>query len=231
MQQLLSPNASGRLRFLSSIACTCAFGLLLAPAAQAANPVTEVRLDTLDTGRLGVVFGGRFGNRPYVNVDDITSVYSDQSWDLVPGYLYKGERLFSTGTTIGAHLFQGSGFTLDAQVSYRFDRLEAEADPYFDGVYDRRQSLDGGFAGTYAGDWGEITSTSNCTDYQARRLKIRVKRKEGKKNEILHTLNGTAVSNARAILALLENHQRADGSVAIPKALQPYVGRDVIGPR
>ena len=44
-------------------------------------------------------------------------------------------------------------------------------------------------------------------------------------------LNGTAVSNARAILALLENHQQADGSVAIPRALQPYVGRDVIGPK
>jgi seryl-tRNA synthetase len=81
------------------------------------------------------------------------------------------------------------------------------------------------------GNWGEITSTSNCTDYQARRLKVRVRRKQSKKNEVLHTLNGTAVSNARAIVALLENHQRADGSVEIPKALQPYLGRDRIGPR
>ena len=82
-----------------------------------------------------------------------------------------------------------------------------------------------------AGGWGEITSTSNCTDFQARRLKIRFRRKGAKKNEILHTLNGTAISNARAILCLLENHQRADGSVAIPKILQPYMGRDTIGPR
>jgi seryl-tRNA synthetase len=81
------------------------------------------------------------------------------------------------------------------------------------------------------GDWGEITSTSNCTDFQARRLKIRFRRKGSKKNEIVHTLNGTAISNARAILALLEIHQRADGSVAIPKALQPFMGRDSIGPR
>jgi seryl-tRNA synthetase len=81
------------------------------------------------------------------------------------------------------------------------------------------------------GDWGEITSTSNCTDFQARRLKIRFRRKGSKKNEIVHTLNGTAISNARAILALLEVHQRADGSVAIPKALQPFMGRDSIGPR
>ena len=55
--------------------------------------------------------------------------------------------------------------------------------------------------------------------------------KGAKKNEYVHMLNGTAVSNARAILALLENHQQADGSVVIPRALRPYVGRDAIGPR
>jgi len=81
------------------------------------------------------------------------------------------------------------------------------------------------------GDWGEITSTSNCTDFQSRRLKIRFRRKGSKKNEMLHTLNGTAISNARAILTLLEIHQRADGSVNIPEALRPYMGRDTIGPR
>jgi seryl-tRNA synthetase len=82
-----------------------------------------------------------------------------------------------------------------------------------------------------SGAFGEVCSTSNCTDYQARRLQTRFRRKGAKKNEYVHMLNGTAVSNARAILALLENHQQADGSVAIPRALRPYVGRDVIGPR
>ena len=81
------------------------------------------------------------------------------------------------------------------------------------------------------GSWGEVTSASNCTDYQARRLKIRFRRAATKKNELVHTLNGTAVSLARAILALMEIHQRADGSIGIPPALQPYVGREVIGPR
>ncbi len=81
------------------------------------------------------------------------------------------------------------------------------------------------------GSWGEISSASNCTDYQARRLKIRFRREGEKKNETVHMLNGTAVSNARTILALLENHQQRDGSVRIPEALQPYVGREVIGPR
>ncbi len=82
------------------------------------------------------------------------------------------------------------------------------------------------------GDWGEITSASNCTDYQARRLKIRFRRAgDKKKNEFVHTLNGTAVSNARAIVAILENHQQKDGSITIPKALVPYMGCDRIGPR
>jgi len=81
-----------------------------------------------------------------------------------------------------------------------------------------------------AGDWGEVTSTSNCTDYQARRLRVRFRRSETKKNEIAHLLNGTAVANSRALIALLENHQRADGSVGVPKVLQPFVGREVLEP-
>ncbi len=78
------------------------------------------------------------------------------------------------------------------------------------------------------GSFGEITSASNCTDYQARRLRARFRRRGAKKTEFGHTLNGTAISNARTIMLLLEIHQQKDGSVRIPKALQPYVGRDVI---
>jgi len=81
------------------------------------------------------------------------------------------------------------------------------------------------------GAYGELTSTSNCTDYQARRLRTRFKRAGGKRPELVHTLNGTAVAVPRTLIALLENHQRADGSVAVPKALQPYLGIDRIGPR
>jgi seryl-tRNA synthetase len=81
------------------------------------------------------------------------------------------------------------------------------------------------------GSYGEVTSASNCTDYQSRRLRTRFRRKGSKKNELVHMLNGTAVAMSRAPIALLENHQRADGSVAIPEALKPYMGRDTIGPR
>jgi len=79
-----------------------------------------------------------------------------------------------------------------------------------------------------SGSWGEVTSTSNCTDYQARRLGVRFRREGAKRTEYAHMLNGTAVAVSRALVALLENHQHADGSVAVPKALQPYAGFDVI---
>lgn len=78
-----------------------------------------------------------------------------------------------------------------------------------------------------SGDWGEITSTSNCTDYQARRLGVRYKNEDGK-TVICHTLNGTAIAISRALISILENNQQADGSVTIPKALVPYTGFDVI---
>lgn len=72
------------------------------------------------------------------------------------------------------------------------------------------------------GDFGEITSTSNTTDYQARRLGIRFKTKEGK-TEFAYTLNGTAIAVSRAIVAILENYQQKDGSVLIPKVLHKYL--------
>ena len=70
------------------------------------------------------------------------------------------------------------------------------------------------------GRYRELTSCSNTTDYQARRLNIRVRR--DKRTQALHTLNGTAVAVGRTIVALLENGQRADGSVGLPECLHPY---------
>jgi len=77
-----------------------------------------------------------------------------------------------------------------------------------------------------AGGWGEITSASNCTDYQARRLGVRVK-EEGK-NIHAHMLNGTAIAVSRTLIALLENFQQEDGSVGIPEKLAAYTGFDRI---
>lgn len=81
------------------------------------------------------------------------------------------------------------------------------------------------------GEYGEVTSTSNCTDYQARRLNIRYKKKGEKGTHFAHTLNGTAIALSRAMITVLENYQQADGSILVPAALRPWVGLDVIGPR
>jgi seryl-tRNA synthetase len=75
--------------------------------------------------------------------------------------------------------------------------------------------------------YGEITSTSNCTDYQARNLNIKYKDDDGQ-NKHVHMLNGTAIVMSRYPIAILENFQQADGSVKVPKVLQPYVGKEVI---
>ena len=72
------------------------------------------------------------------------------------------------------------------------------------------------------GRYRELTSCSNCTDYQARRLQTRVRRGDGTV-EVLHTLNGTATAIGRTLIAILENFQQADGSVVLPKALHPYL--------
>ena len=79
------------------------------------------------------------------------------------------------------------------------------------------------------GDYGEITSTSNCTDFQARRLGIKYKDENG--TNYLHMLNGTAMALTRAMIAIIENNQQADGSILIPKNLVPYTGFDRIAPK
>ena len=78
------------------------------------------------------------------------------------------------------------------------------------------------------GDWGEVTSTSNCTDYQARRLGIRFRNPSEKGTQFVHTLNGTAVAISRAIVAILENYQQPDGSVKVPDALVSWMGKSVL---
>jgi seryl-tRNA synthetase len=79
------------------------------------------------------------------------------------------------------------------------------------------------------GEYGEVTSTSNCTDYQARRLGIRYRKKGEKGTHFAHTLNGTAIACSRGIIAVLENYQNADGSVTVPEALRAWMGKERIG--
>ncbi|MGD2060155.1 MAG: serine--tRNA ligase [Acidimicrobiia bacterium] len=90
----------------------------------------------------------------------------------------------------------------------------------------KKYDIEAWFPGEQA--FREITSCSNTTDYQARRLKVRYREEHG--NTLVHTLNGTACAVGRTILALLENHQQPDGTVVIPEALRRYTGFDVIEP-
>lgn len=94
----------------------------------------------------------------------------------------------------------------------------------------RKFDIEAWMPGRASGSYGEVTSTSNCTDFQARRLGIRYRDANGKIAP-LHTLNGTAIAISRALVALLENGQQADGSIVIPKKLVPYCGFDVIKPK
>ena len=80
------------------------------------------------------------------------------------------------------------------------------------------------------GEYGEVTSTSNCTDYQARSLNIRYRDDDGK-IKFVHMLNGTAVALSRAIVAIMENYQNEDGTITVPEALRPYTGFDIIEKR
>ena len=73
----------------------------------------------------------------------------------------------------------------------------------------------------------EISSCSNCGDFQARRMQARVK--DGKKTELVHTLNGSGLAVGRTLLAIMENYQNADGTITVPEVLRPYMGVDVIG--
>lgn len=91
----------------------------------------------------------------------------------------------------------------------------------------RKWDLEAWMPGRNGGEWGEITSTSNCTDFQARRLNVRYKDTDGK-NKYVHMLNGTAIAVSRALVAILENYQREDGSIAVPPALVPFCGFDEI---
>jgi seryl-tRNA synthetase len=137
-------------------------------------------------------------------------------------------------------------FTLPEQSDAMLDRLRAMECRLFDGlgipyrVVDtatgdlggpayRKFDLEAWMPGR--GEFGEVTSTSNCTDYQARRLNIRYRVKGEKGTRFLHTLNGTAIAISRALIAILENYQQADGAVLIPEVLRPLVGKERIEPR
>jgi seryl-tRNA synthetase len=73
-------------------------------------------------------------------------------------------------------------------------------------------------------NYREISSCSNCEDFQARRMQARVRNPETGKPELVHTLNGSGLAVGRTLIAVMENNQNADGSITVPEALRPYLG-------
>ncbi len=130
----------------------------------------------------------------------------------------QSEALHNEMVEIEEHIFQGLG------LPYRVVDI-CTGD--LGGAAYRKYDLEAWMPGR--NDFGEVTSTSNTTDYQARRLRIRY-RKDGGRPQLLHTLNGTALAISRALIALLEICQQQDGSIALPKTLVPYVGKERVEP-
>jgi seryl-tRNA synthetase len=78
------------------------------------------------------------------------------------------------------------------------------------------------------GEWLEISSCSNCEEFQARRANVRFRPADGGKLQYVHTLNGSGLALPRVMIAILENNQQAGGSIVVPEVLRPYLGTDVI---
>jgi len=153
-----------------------------------------------EAGSYGKDLGGMFRVHQFDKVEMFAFTTPETSWEEHEFLVSVEERILGT-----------------LQIPYRVVNIAAGD---LGGSAAKKYDLEGWLPGQ--GRYRELTSCSNTTDYQARRLKTRVRRGDGVL-ETLHTLNGTATAIGRTLIAILENHQQADGSVAIPEALWPYL--------
>jgi MipA family protein len=129
--------------------------LIVPPDAHAARAGVTIADPALGSVGLGV--GYRFGDSPYRNIENISSDENDFDSDLVPLYLYEGRRVYARGSWAGVRMYQRPGFGVDLVARYRFDRLEAGADPFYTGMDDREQTLDLGLSLQWNGRHGELS--------------------------------------------------------------------------
>jgi seryl-tRNA synthetase len=153
-----------------------------------------------EAGTYGKDLGGLFRVHQFDKVEMFSFAAPEASWD-------EHELLLSIEEEIIASL----------EIPYRVMNIAAGD---LGGSAAKKYDIEGWLPGQER--YRELTSCSNCTDYQARRLQTRVRRIDGKL-ETLHTLNGTATAVGRTLIAILENHQNADGSVTIPQKLHQYL--------
>jgi seryl-tRNA synthetase len=153
-----------------------------------------------EAGSYGKDLGGMFRVHQFDKVEMFAFTTPEASWD-------EHERLLSIEERIIGNL----------EIPYRVVNIAAGD---LGGAAAKKYDIEGWLPGQQR--YRELTSCSNTTDYQARRMQTRVRRGEGFV-EVLHTLNGTATAIGRTLIAILENHQQADGSVELPRALHPYL--------
>jgi len=153
-----------------------------------------------EAGTYGKDLGGMFRVHQFDKVEMFAFTTPEASWD-------EHELLLSVEEEIIGGL----------EIPYRVVNIAAGD---LGGSAAKKYDIEGWLPGQ--GRYRELTSCSNTTDYQARRMQTRVRRGDGK-IEVLHTLNGTATAIGRTLIAIMENHQRADGSVALPPRLHPYL--------
>ena len=152
-----------------------------------------------EAGSYGKDLGGMFRVHQFDKVEMFAFTTPETSWDVHEQMVAIEERVIG-----------------NLELPYRVVNIAAGD---LGGAAAKKYDIEGWLPGQDR--YRELTSCSNCTDYQARRLQTRMRR-DGKP-EVLHTLNGTATAIGRTLIALLENHQRADGSVELPAALHPYL--------
>jgi seryl-tRNA synthetase len=153
-----------------------------------------------EAGSYGKDLGGMFRVHQFDKVEMFAFTTPETSWE-------EHERMVSIEERIIGNL----------EIPYRVVNVAAGD---LGGSAAKKYDIEGWLPGQ--GRYRELTSCSNTTDYQARRMQTRVRRADGSV-EVLHTLNGTATAIGRTLIAILENHQRADGSVELPAALGPYL--------
>ena len=145
----------GRARI--ALLASLALSLLASPSAWSNWLLTRTPFHDVEPGSVGIGYAARFGQSPYEGLDNIGSTYNEYKYDLVPLYLYEGDYLFAHGTEWGVHLLRDHPvFNVDLIGRYRFDRLQVDSSEIFDGMEDRKQTVDGGISASLKGGWGEL---------------------------------------------------------------------------
>lgn len=129
---------------------TCLVPFIYSVQVLANNQVTDIPFSGIEPGSVGLGAGRRIGTSPYKYIETVSSLLNDKNSDLVPLYLYEGKYFFARGTSAGLHLYK-SQLQLDLLAHYRFDRLETDANEFYNGVNERQQTTEGGLALTVAG--------------------------------------------------------------------------------